>query len=62
MTKNLDEILKGRPKILVDREYFYIIQKESELLEILKDHGVEDWDGYDDAEQEYNDELIGDDN
>ena len=57
MTKALEDMLRDRPKIMVDREYFYIIQKDSELFEILKAHGVEDWDGYKNAEQEYNNEV-----
>ena len=57
MTKALEDMLRDRPKIMVDREYFYIIQKDSELFEILKAHGVEDWDGYKAAEQEYKDEV-----
>jgi len=57
MTKALEDMLRDRPKILVDREYYYLIQKDSELLEYLKFQGVEDWDGYQAAEQEYNDEV-----
>ena len=59
MTKALEDMLRDRPKIMVDREYFYIIQKDSELFEILKAHGVEDWDGYKAAEQECNHEAGG---
>ena len=59
MTKALEDMLRDRPKILVDREYYYLIQKDSELLEYLKFQGVEDWDGYQAAEQEYNDEVGG---
>ena len=57
MTKALEDMLRDRPKILVDREYYYLIQKDSELLEYLKFHGVEDWDGYKDAKQEYDIEV-----
>ena len=47
-------VRKGRDTTEVDREYFSIIQKDSELYEYLVTHGVEQWDGYKDAEQEYN--------
>ena len=57
MTKALEDMLRDRPKIMVDREYYYLIQKDSELLEYLKFHGVEDWDGYQAAEHEYKDEV-----
>ncbi len=57
MTKALEDMLRDRQKILVDREYYYLIQKDSELLEYLKFHGVEDWDGYKDAKQEYDIEV-----
>lgn len=57
MTKALEDMLRDRPKIMVDREYYYLIQKDSELLEYLKFQGVEDWDGYQAAEQEYNHEA-----
>jgi hypothetical protein len=49
--------ISGKPTIEVDLEYFYLIQKDSELFEILKAHGVEDWEGYKAAEQEYKDEV-----
>ena len=51
MTKSLEDMLRDRPKIMVDQEYYYLIQKDSELLEYLQLHGVEDWDGYKAAEQ-----------
>ena len=57
MTKALEDMLRDRPKIMVDREYYYLIQKDSELLEYLQLHGVEDWAGYKAAEQEYKDEV-----
>jgi len=57
MTKALEDMLMGRPKIMVDREYYYLIQKDSEFLEYLQLHGVEDWDGYQAAEHEYKDEV-----
>ena len=57
MTKALEDMLRDRPKIMVDREYYYLIQKDSELLEYLQLHGVEDWDGYQAAEQECNHEV-----
>ena len=57
MTKALEDMLRDRQKILVDREYYYLIQKDSELLEYLKFQGVEDWEGYQAAEQEYKDEV-----
>ena len=57
MTKALEDALRDRPKIMVDREYYYLIQKDSELLEYLKFQGVEDWDGYKDAKQEYDIEV-----
>ena len=47
--------IPGKPTIEVDLAYFQLIQKDSELFEYLKFYGVEDWDGYKDAEQEYND-------
>ena len=50
-------VRKGRDTTEVDREYFSIIQKDSELFEILRAHGVEDWDGYKAAEQECNHEV-----
>ena len=49
--------IPGKPTIEVDLEYFYLIQKDSELFEIYKAHGVEDWEGYKAAEQEYKDEV-----
>jgi len=59
MTKALEDMLRDRPKIMVDREYYYLIQKDSELLEYLQLHGVEDWEGYKAAEQECNHEVGG---
>ena len=47
----------GRPTMEVDKEYFTHIQEGSELLEILQAHGVEEWEGYDDAKKEYDDEV-----
>lgn len=49
--------IPGKPTIEVDLEYFYLIQKDSELFEYLKFYGVEDWEGYKAAEQEYNNEA-----
>ena len=51
--------IPGKPTIEVDLAYFQLIQKDSELFEILKAHGVEDWEGYKAAEQEYNNEAKG---
>ena len=50
-------VRKGRPTMEVDKEYFTYIQEGSELLEILQAHGVEEWEGYDDAKKEYDDEV-----
>ena len=49
-------VREGKPAILVDKEYFQIIENNSELYEYLLTHGVEKWEGYKDAEQEYNDD------
>ena len=49
-------VREGKPAILVDREFFQIIENNSELYEYLLTHGVEKWEGYKDAEQEYNDD------
>jgi len=50
-------VVEGQPTIEVDQEYFYFIQEGSELLQVLQAHGVEDWDGYKDAKQEYDIEV-----
>jgi len=50
-------IKEGKPAILVDMAYFQIILNNSELYEYLITHGVEEWAGYKDAEQEYNDDM-----
>jgi len=47
-------VVPGKPTIMVDRAYFKLIQKDSEFLEYLEDSGVVHWEGYKDAEQEYN--------
>ena len=49
--------IKGKPAILVDMAYFQLVQSNSELYEYLVTHGVEQWDGYADAEQEYNNDM-----
>jgi len=49
--------IKGKPAILVDMAYFQLIQSNSELYEYLLTHGVEQWEGYKDAEQEYNNDM-----
>lgn len=54
-------------EILGDRMYFYEISEEeykellrdSKILEVLKERGVENWDGYEDAIKE-NEEYIND--
>ena len=48
---------EGKPAILVDMAYFQLIQSNSELYEYLVTHGVEQWEGYADAEQEYNNDM-----
>ena len=50
-------VVEGQPTIEVDQEYFYFIQEGSELLQVLQAHGVEGWDGYKDAKQEYDIEV-----
>jgi len=57
MTKALEDMLRDRPKIMVDREYYYHIQKDSRLLEYLQLHGCEDWEGYKADGQECNHEV-----
>ena len=47
-------VIPGKPTITVDMAYFQLIQHHSELYEYLVTHGVEQWDGYKDAEKEYN--------
>ncbi len=49
-------VIPGKPTITVDLGYFKLIQADSELYEYLVSHGVDKWDGYTDAEQEYNDD------
>ena len=46
-------IKEGKPAILVDMAYFQLVQSNSELYEYLVTHGVENWEGYADAELEY---------
>ena len=48
---------EGKPAILVDMAYFQLIQSKSEIYEYLVTHGVEQWEGFKDAEQEYNDDM-----
>lgn len=43
-------------KVSIEKKYLDAVVANSELLEYLIAHGVEDWDGYADALEEYNDD------
>ena len=48
--------MPDNPSILVDEDYFNLIQRDSHVLQILERNGLRDWPAYDEAIAEYNDE------
>ena len=43
----------GDKLIVVDSDYYYAIQQDSEFLEILDSCGIHTWSGYKEAEEMY---------
>jgi hypothetical protein len=59
--KLLEDILSGEVEtVVILKEDYVELKRDSEFLEFLEAHGVDNWEGYDDARAAYH-ELHGGD-
>ena len=56
LTNESPYVVEGQPSILVDVAYFDTIQKDSEFLECLTACGVDNWSGFEEALEMYEEE------
>ena len=62
MSKNIDYSWEfdSNGKVVISKEYFDELYDDSDLLNCLRNCGVDNWDGYDEAQEMFR-ELNGED-